>query len=81
MNFLSWAIMILMVTGLGMFKIWEYSYKSGSAKNDVANKGLQMLIEEYYASNFAGKVLKLLFFGAFTFSTIISVIRGDFKDE
>lgn len=78
MNFISWAMAILMLIGLGLLKIWELGAKG--EKNDVMQKSMQMMIEEYYESNFAGKVVKLLFFGAIFFATIISVIRGDFNE-
>jgi hypothetical protein len=36
--------------------------------------------EEFYNSSFSEKVVKLLFFGALFFSTLISIIRGDFDE-
>jgi hypothetical protein len=72
---------ILMLVGLGLFKLWEYDVSNPNSKTDDSMKiGMQMLIQEYYESNFAGKVVKILFFGAFAFSTLISVIRGDFDE-
>jgi hypothetical protein len=78
MQFLSWALTILMLIGFGLFKFWEYGAKN--SENDVIRKGVQMMVEEFYSSNFAGKVIKLLFFGALFFSTLISVIRGDLDE-
>jgi hypothetical protein len=82
MSFISWAMAIMMLVGLGLFKIWEYDANNPNSKTDDSMKmGMQMLIEEYHESGFAGKVTMILFFGAFFFATLISIIRGDFKDE
>lgn len=78
MQFLSWAFAILLLIGFGTLKLWELGAES--EENDTMSKGVQMMIEEFYNSNFAEKVVKLLFFGALFFSTLISIIRGDFDE-
>ncbi|MER2007155.1 MAG: hypothetical protein ABS939_06845 [Psychrobacillus sp.] len=81
MSFISWSLAILMLIGFGLLKIWEYQAKNSAKMNDIERMALHMAIEDFYEANFAGKVIKLLFFGALLFATIIGVIRGDFKDE
>jgi hypothetical protein len=73
MSFISWMVMIMMILGLLLITVWKFG-----SEDDLET---QAFLEDYYTSSFAGKVTKLLFFGAFFFATLISVLRGDFKDE
>jgi hypothetical protein len=77
MSFISWMMAIMMWLGFSIVSLWEYDLNNPNSKtDDLSRATMQITIEEYHNSGFAGKVTKIMFFGALSIAMFLGVITG-----
>jgi hypothetical protein len=63
MTFITWVIIIFMLTGVMLVKIFERELKKDNL-DDLNRKTTEMFLSMFYEGNFADKVIFLLLHGA-----------------
>lgn len=67
LGFITWMVIIFMVVGIVLIKMFEVELKNPDPQLDVdeeARMSLEMLVNTYYSNDFAGKVLFVTKLGA-----------------
>lgn len=67
LGFITWMVIIFMIVGIGLVKMFEREIKNPTPSIEIeeeARMGIEMIINTYYESDFAGKVLFVTRLGA-----------------